>query len=74
MRRRVNMIPFKRLEIGPKREEMVGISPVVCGDASVSAGLRGQCGGVWVRQRAILTFPTSLMRKRGVFYACLLLH
>jgi hypothetical protein len=30
---------------------MVGISAVVCGDASISTGLLGQCGG-WLVRRA----------------------
>jgi hypothetical protein len=40
------------VKLARKREEMVGISPVVCGDASVCAGLRGQFdGGLFRRAR-----------------------
>jgi hypothetical protein len=34
------------VKLARKREEMVGISAVACGDVSISTGLRGQCGGV----------------------------
>ena len=55
------------VKLARKREETAGISPVVWGVASVCTGLRGQCGGGYFRQRAILTFPTSLMRK-GMYF------